>query len=340
MKPIGVGLVGCGMIAGVHLAALKEIPAAKICGVWNRTPETMVRFAEQHGINTYDSYQRMLSDPEVNTVIITLPPAQHGEYGIQAAAAGKNIIVEKPIEIDPDKAGQLIQTCRKNNVKLAVIFQNRYTPAAQKVKAALEQGVLGRIFLADAYIKWYRSPEYYKSRAWRGTWEIEGGGALMTQAIHTIDLVQWFMGGAQSVYGRIKTAFHQIKTEDLGLAIVEYKNGALGVIEGSTAVVPGFKERIELHGEKGTIVLEGGNITGWKVEGQRESDFVSPERVSYGETNSPAISHVNHKAQLEEVLHAFLQDKEPLVNGEEGLKSLQIVKGIYQSSQLGQKVLL
>ena len=127
----------------------------------------------------------MLSDPAVNTVIVTLPPALHGEYGIQAASAGKNIIVEKPIDIDPEKADRLIQACRKNNLKMAVIFQNRYTAAAQKVKTALDQGVLGKILLADAYIKWYRSPKYYQSGAWRGTWEIEGGGALINQAIHT-----------------------------------------------------------------------------------------------------------------------------------------------------------
>ena len=340
MNQIGVALVGCGMVAATHIMALKEIPVAKICGVWNRTRETMLAFAEKHKVNTYDSYQAMLSDPEVNTVIITLPPALHGDYGLQAVKAGKNIIIEKPIDIDPEKAGRLIQACRKSNLKLAVIFQNRYTAAAQKLKAALDQGVLGKVILADAYVKWYRSPEYYKSGAWRGTWEIEGGGALITQAIHTIDLVQWFMGGAHSVYGRIKTAIHQIETEDLGLAIVEYKNGALGVIEGSTAVSPGFKERIEVHGEKGTIVLEGGNIKVWKVEGQRESDYVAAEHVSYGDTNSPAISHVNHKVQLEEVLHAFLHNEEPLVNGEEGLKSLQLVKAIYTSSQTGRQILL
>ncbi|HYH05204.1 MAG TPA: Gfo/Idh/MocA family oxidoreductase, partial [Bacillota bacterium] len=147
-----------------------------------------------------------------------------------------------------------------------------------------------------------------------------------------IDLLQWFMGGAVSVNGMIKTVSHDIETEDLGVALVEYANGAVGVIEGSTAVVPGFKERIEIHGERGSIVLEGGNIREWKVTGSQESDHVIPEKVVYGETNSPAISYVNHHAQLEEVVQAFLEGKEPLINGEEGLKSLQIVRGIYDSA--------
>lgn len=340
MRQIGIAIVGCGMIASTHVTALKEIPEARICGVWNRTPEAMREFARKYEVNTYQSYEELLADPQVNTVIITLPPGFHVDYGLQAVAAGKNIILEKPIDIDVEKARRLIEECRKKDGKLAVIFQNRFTPAARTVKAALDQGVLGKIILADAYVKWYRSPQYYAGSYWRGTWEIEGGGALINQAIHTIDLVQWFMGGVHSVYGMIKTSIHKIATEDLGVAVVEYMNGAIGVIEGSTAVVPGFKERIEIHGEKGTIVLEGGNIKEWKVEGCRESDYVASESVSYGETNSPAISHVNHKAQLAEILRAFLNNDEPLVNGEEGLKSLQIVRGIYESSALGRKIIL
>lgn len=340
MEQIGVALVGCGMIASTHVTALKEIPEAQICGVWSRTPEVMDAFARKNEVNTYENYEQLLADPQVNTVIITLPPGVHVDYALPAAAAGKNLILEKPMDIDLEKAHQLIKECRQNDLKLAVIFQTRYTPAVQTVNTALDQGILGKIILADAYVKWYRSPEYYAGNAWRGTWKLEGGGALINQAIHTIDLVQWFMGGAYSVYGQTKTTLHQIATEDLGLAIVEYNNGALGVIEGTTAVQPGFKERIEIHGEKGTIILEGGNITAWKVEGCRESDYVKTETISYGKTNSPAISPVNHRAQLQEILQAILRNDEPLVNGEEGIKSLQIIRGIYESSTLRKKIIL
>ena len=166
-----------------------------------------------------------------------------------------------------------------------------------------------------------------------GTLAIEGGGALINQAIHTIDLLQWLMGGVKSVTGMVRTTTHRIEAEDIGIAMVEFANGALGVIEGSTAILPSYKERIELHGQKGSIILEGGNIREWKVAGMDEADFVQPEKISYGVTNSPAISHVNHKAQLEEILDAIEQDREPLVNGEAGLKALEIILAIYRSSK-------
>jgi predicted dehydrogenase len=194
--------------------------------------------------------------------------------------------------------------------------------------------------LGDAYIKWYRSAEYYQANAWRGTLAIEGGGALINQAIHTIDLLQWLMGGVKSVAGMVRTTTHSIEGEDLGVAMVEFANGALGVIEGSTAILPSYKERIELHGQKGTIILEGGNIREWKVEGMDEAYYVQPEKVSYGVTNSPAISYVNHKAQFEEIFAAIGQDREPQVNGEEGLKALEIILAIYNSSKTGERVKL
>lgn len=340
MKQLGVALIGCGSISHVHMAALKEIDLVNICGVWAARPELRLEFADKHSVSVYESYEEVLDDPQVNTVIITLPPGIHVDYGVKAAAAGKNVVLEKPMDINVAKCRALIDSCHQNGVKLAVIYQNRFTKAAQTVKRALEQELLGKVFLADAYVKWYRSPEYYTSNAWRGTWDLEGGGALINQAIHTIDLVQWFMGGAKQVTGIIRTVTHQIETEDLGIALVEYNNGAIGVIEGSTAVVPGFKERVELHGTKGTIILEGGNIKEWKVAGCEEGDYVAKQKVIYGDTNSPALTNDNHLAQLREIFQAFSVGKEPMVNGEEGLKSLEIVRAVYDSSANGGRIKL
>ena len=326
------------MVAGVHAAALQEIPGARLIGVWSHTPEKARRFADQYHIRGYESYGDLVKDPEVQGVIICLPSGYHGDYGVKAAASGKHVVVEKPIEVTIVQARRLIEACHKNRVKLSVIFQHRFTPAARKMREAIDQGLLGRLILGDAYVKWYRSPEYYKGNAWRGTKSIDGGGALMMQAIHTIDLLQWLMGGIKSVTGFIKTSVHQIESEDLGVAAVEYINGAVGVIEGSTAIQPSFKERMEIHGEKGSIILEGGNIKEWKVEGCHESDFVDEQKIVYGSTSSPAISHVNHKAQLQEIVTAIQNDREPLVTGEEGLKSIQIVLGIYESSEKRERV--
>lgn len=334
MAAVGFAIVGCGgMIGGVHAAAIKEISEARLVGAWSRSAEKTKRFSEQHQIRGYGSYEELLSDPAIQAVSICLPSGHHADYGVKAAAAGKHVIVEKPIDISLAKAMSLIETCRKNGRKLSVIFQSRYTPAAKRVRHALDQGLLGRMILGDAYVKWYRSPEYYKSNTWRGTKAIDGGGALINQAIHTIDLLQWMMGGVKRLNGVVRTSTHAIESEDLGVATVEYVNGAVGVIEGSTAIQPGFKERIEIHGQKGSLTLEGGNVTSWKVEGCTEADYVDAQKVSYGSTSSPAISHVNHKAQFEDIVAAIQQGRESLVNGEEGLKALQIVLGIYASSE-------
>jgi len=338
MPPVGIAVAGCSAIAGTHLTALKEIPAARVVGVWSRSFEKTRVFSEQYQTRAYRSYDELLADPEVHAVIVCLPSGYHAEYGMQAAAAGKHVIVEKPIDVTLAKARALIETCRKHHRRLSVIFQSRFTPAARKLRRALDQGLLGRLILGDAYVKWYRSPAYYSSSAWRGTKAIDGGGALINQAIHTIDLLQWMMGGAKRVCGVIRTSTHAIESEDLGAALVEFRNGALGLIEGSTAIQPGFKERIEIHGQKGSVILEGGNITTWKVEGCNEAEYVDEQKVSYGSTSSPAISPVNHKAQLEEIVDALQKDTDSSVNGEEGLKALQIVLGIYESSAKGQWV--
>jgi len=333
MPPVGLAIVGCGgMIAGVHAAALKEIPDARLVGAWSRSAEKTQRFSDQHQVRAYRSHEELLGDPEIQAVSICLPSGHHAEYGMRAASAGKHVIVEKPIDTTIAKARALIDTCKQSRVRLSVIFQSRFTPAAKKVRKALDQGLLGRLILGDAYIKWYRSPEYYKSSAWRGTKAIDGGGALINQAIHTIDLLQWMMGGVSRLNGLVRTSTHAIESEDLGVATVEYVNGAVGVIEGSTAIHPGFKERIEIHGQKGSVSLEGGNITAWKVEGCNEADYIDAQKVSYGSTSSPAITSVNHKAQFEEIIAAIQHGKDSLVNGEEGLKALQIVLGIYESS--------
>lgn len=340
MAPLGVAIIGPGMVANTHVTALQGLPEARITGVYGRNPETAAAFAVKHGLPVFGSYEAVLADQATSLVIICLPPGLHVDFGLQAAAAGKHLLLEKPMDISVDKARRLISEYRARKLALAVIFQNRFTPAAQRVKKALDAGLLGRLILGDAYVKWYRSPEYYASNAWRGTWNVEGGGALINQAIHTIDLLQWFMGGVRSLSGMTRTAIHTIETEDLGVAAVEFTNGALGVIEGTTAVTPSYKERIELHGTKGSLTLTGGLVTEWKVEGCQEEDYLDIQKVSYGETNSPAIADVNHRAQLRDVIAAVNEGRDPLVTGEEGIKSLQIVLGIYESSRTGQKITL
>jgi len=338
MATTGVAVVGCGMIGGVHVTALKEVPDARAVGAWSRSPERTQQFAAQHQIRGYKSYQELLADRAVDAVIIALPSGYHAEYGIKAAEAGKHVIVEKPIDVTEAKARSLIEACRKAGRHLSVVFQNRYAPASQKVRKALDAGLLGKLVLGDAYIKWWRSAQYYASSPWRGTKTIDGGGSLINQAIHTIDLLQWFMGGAKRVSGLVRTFTHAIESEDVGIATVEFLGGAVGVIEGTTAVQPGFTERLEIHGQKGSVTLEGGFVTSWKVEGCTEADYVDPQPASVGGTASPVISHERHQAQLTDIIAAIQAGKPSPVSGEEGLKALKIVLGIYESSATGRWV--
>lgn len=338
MATIGVAVAGCGMIGGVHVTALKEIPQARAIGAWSRSPERGQQFAAQHQVRVYRSYEELLADPAVDVVIITLPSGHHADYGIQAAQAGKHVIVEKPIDVTEAKARSLIEACRRADRHLSVVFQNRYSQAARKLRKALDAGTLGPLVLGDAYIKWWRSAQYYASSVWRGTKAVDGGGALINQAIHTIDLLQWFMGGAKRVSGLVRTSTHAIESEDIGIATVEFLSGAVGVIEGTTAVQPGFKERLEIHSRKGSVTLEGGFVTSWKVEGCNEADYVDPQPVSVGGSASPAISHERHRAQLADILAAIQAGKPSMVSGEEGLKALRIVLGIYESSATGKWV--
>jgi predicted dehydrogenase len=323
------------MIGGVHVTALQGIPGATVTGAWSRSTERARAFAAQHGVRPYSSYEELLADPAAQAVIVCLPAGFHAEYGIRAAEAGKHVIVEKPIEITAEKAQALIAACRNAGRHLSVIFQHRYTPASRRLRKALDEGLLGRLILGDAYVKWYRTPEYYTASPWHGTRAVEGGGALINQAIHTIDLLQWLMGGARRVCGLVRTTTHRIETEDLGAAVVEFAGGALGVIEGATAVQPGFKERVEIHGERGSVTIEGGHVTVWKVAGCREADYLDAQAAAFGDPASPAISPMNHQAQLAAILQAIQTGAPSPLSGEEGLKALRIILGIYESSASG-----
>jgi predicted dehydrogenase len=249
------------------------------------------------------------------------------------------VIVEKPIDVTLDRADRMIATCRTHRVKLAVIFQGRFMPAYRLLHAAVEGGRLGRLILGDAAVKWYRPAAYYATAPWRGTWELDGGGALINQSIHMVDVLQWVMGPVDAVSAFAGTLAHEgLPVEDTAVAALKFRNGALGTIEAGTSVYPGFPRRLEIHGERGGVMLEGDRIRAWDVPGMSED-----ERRRVAELTGPSVesgvadprlsTHVDHQAQLEDFLFAIEHDREPLVNGEEGRKSLEIVLAVYQSAR-------
>jgi predicted dehydrogenase len=256
-----------------------------------------------------------------------------------AARAGKHVICEKPLETTVERAERMIAACREANVQLACIFQNRYASPYREVLALMAERRLGRLVLGNAYIKWYRPPSYYSGSEWRGTRRGDGGAALINQGIHTIDLLIDVMGAVRSVRGKIKTLVHSIEGEDVGAAVVEFESGALGTIEASTAVYSGFSERLEIHGDAGSVILDGGKIVYLRTQAG-DSRVAEPSAAPGAGANPLAIDAELHRRQYAEIVSAFRARRAPEVHGEVGLRALRVVRAIYESSQTGREVVL
>lgn len=337
----GVCIVGTGVAGGIHARALKDVEGVRLAAVVDVNREQVEQFAEKWGApRFYTHLEEALQDPAIDVVHLCTPPFLHENQTSQCAAAAKHILVEKPMARTLAEADAMIATCRRAGVALSAVFQHRFLPLPRKVKSALEEGRLGKLYLGDAYVKWYRSEEYYRAGGWRATRDKEGGGTLMNQAIHSIDLLQWLMGPVSDVTGRTAIVAHDIETEDVGLALLGFRNGAVGVIEGTTAAYPGFPERIELHGEKGSVILnEGKNQLEWYLHGEKPTVEGTP--VEEGYAHDPAsISSYGHAAQFRDFYNAVQQGRSAAVDGSEGRKALEIIDAIYRSARRGEKVQL
>ncbi len=339
---IGIGVVGCGMIANFHARAIKDAPGAELVACTSSRREKAQAFAEEHGGTAADSLQAMLADPQVDAITICTPSGLHLEPALAAAAAGKHVFVEKPLEITVERCDEIIEACKQANVRLGVAFQSRFYESSQVIKAAVDQGRFGVVTLADAYIKWYRSQEYYDSGAWRGTWKLDGGGALMNQAIHTVDLLAWIMGPVTEVSALAGTLAHErIEVEDVAVATVRFASGALGVIEATTASFPGSLKRIEITGSRGSATLEEEDIKVWDfadalADDQRIRDELGAKTKTGGGASDPAaIGHHGHTMLFSDFVKAIQAGSEPAVCGREGRRSVEIICAIYESAKTG-----
>lgn len=328
---IGFGVVGCGMIGKVQAEAIEAIAGARLLAVCGRDRDRTAAFAARFNATAYTEYDAFLSHPGLRIVNICTPNGLHAEQGIRGAQAGKHILVEKPIEIDLPRADALIEACDAAGVKLGVIFQSRFLPAAQRIKRAIEEGQLGRLMIGDAIVKWYRAPEYYAD-SWHGTLALDGGGALINQAIHTVDLLQWMMGPAETVFA-MKSAlrYPKIEGEDTLVGSVRFRSGALGVVQAATSAKPGFKRRLEISGEHGAIILDGDAISVWAIDGQ-DAAVGDDAQITDGSANPAAISNEGHRRQIEDMMHAVLEDRPPMIDGREGRRSLELVSALYASA--------
>ena len=344
---IGFGMIGCGMISRFHHRALGDVRGAKLVGCYDRSFEAAQKFAEEVGIVAYETLEEMLADDQIDAVSIGTPSGAHMEPAVAAAKAGKHVIVEKPLDVTLKRCDKIIAACEKSGVKLATIFPSRFHPASQTLKKAMDAGRFGRITLGDAYIKWYRTQQYYDSGAWRGTWKLDGGGALMNQAVHTVDLLQWLMGEVTEISALTDTLAHErIEVEDVAVATLRFANGALGVIEATTAAYPGYLKRVEIHGSEGSASIEEEDIKTWDFAKPKAADkkihAEMAERKSGGggASDPSAIGHHGHALQFADFIKAIKNDGTPAVDGHEGRKAVEIILAIYKSSITGKPVKL
>ncbi len=343
MTVAGFAVVGAGNIGNVHAQAIAAIPEARLSVVCDEFEERGRALALVFGAQWAADYRQAVVRSDVDVVCVCTPSGTHAEIAEAAAQAGKHLVVEKPLDVTLERVDRIISAAERAAIKMTCIFPLRFKLGAHKAKEAIEQGRLGKIVLADASVKWYRPQQYYDG-IWRGTWDMDGGGALMNQSIHSIDLLQWLVGPVDSVFGHVATLEHRIETEDTASAVVAYKNGALGVIQGATSCWPGDNARVELHGTQGTVALEDGRIVVWKLaDGKPEEEdrmLHLEESVGSGRSDPAAIGYELHRRQILDFVQAVQQDHPPAVVGPEGRKAVEIILAIYRSSKTSSPVSL
>ena len=346
-KEWGFAITSLGMIADFHARAIQAATGGRLVACYSRRAEAVDEFAKKFGCKPYHDYDELLADDEVEIVTICAPSGAHLDYALSAIEAGKHLIVEKPLEVTLERCDRMIEAAEEAGVTLGAIFPSRFVEAANVVKSAIDDGRLGRVTLADVYVKWHRTQGYYDSGGWRGTWELDGGGALMNQSIHGIDLLQWLVGPVKSVSAVTGILAHErIEVEDCAVAAIEFENGALGTIEGTTAAWPGFLKRIEISGDAGTIMMEEDNIVTWKFAEERAEDdeirsrFSAADTVGGGASDPSAIKFDKHTANFEAFVRALDRGEKPELDGREGRKALEIILAIYESARRGAKVTL
>lgn len=332
-RKIGVALVGCGRIAPLHAHALAELPFTELTMTMDTILERAQSFATEYGGKPTDNYQQVLANPEVEVVEICTPHYSHARLVIEALEAGKHVLVEKPMAINVEDAKAMIATAQRKGLKLGVIFQNRYNDSSRAVKEAIDSGELGKILGARAFLTWHRSDEYYKSDPWRGSWAQEGGGVLINQAIHTLDLMQWLLGEIDTVSANCRRWDHPtIEVEDTAEAYFRFANGAMACFYATNCYPASEPIFFEVLGERGKaqIVSDKATIT---VDGQTRE--VKPDTDP---TTHPVYWGQGHQTQLAHFYQSLLADEDVEVDGKSGMIAMAMVLAMYASSAIGSEI--
>jgi predicted dehydrogenase len=339
---LGFGIAGAGMVARYHAAAIERTPGARLVAICREEATRAAEAARQFGVPCEPSYAALLARPDADAICICTPSGQHAAQAIAAARAGKHVLVEKPMALTLDDADAMIAACGTAGVQLGVALQRRTEPQFQELRAAIAAGELGRLTLGSVSVPYLRPQSYYDSAAWRGTWALDGGGALMNQGIHLLDLLVWLMGDVAEVQANAATLTHAIEVEDCVTAALRFTSGALGTVMATTSAAPGFPHRVEVYGDRGGAQIEGEQIVRWEIAGQ-EPRTKKPELnaapVAAGAGASPGgIGAAGHTRLLADFVAAIRAGREPLVPGEEGRRSLALALAIYESARSGAKI--
>ncbi len=344
-SPLGFGIIGVGMIADFHAQAIAHSSGGKLVGVATRNAENARTFAAKHNVPfATTSVDELVARPDIHVVCITTPSGAHLEPALAAIRAGKHLVVEKPIEITTERADEMLRAADAAGVKIAPIFQARFGDGARTLKAAIDAGRFGRLVLASAYVKWHRGPGYYTG--WKGTLKLDGGGALINQGIHGIDLLQWFAGMPAEVFSwNTKRVYSHIEAEDTATAALKFSNGALGTIEACTAAWPGWERRIEICGENGSARLEDDRLDKWEFRDVQPGDEairaakLDPNMKS-GAGAPNAITHHGHLRQIQDLIDALRENRPVAIDGHEARKAVALIRGLYASARSGAPVKL
>ena len=332
---MNIGILGGGNISDTHARAAAAVPGVRVVACYGANRERTAKLASRHDAVLYDDLDKFLAHRPMEIVAIGSPSALHAEQGIAAARRGLHVLSEKPLDITTRRADELIDACAAAGVKLGVFFQDRLRPDVARIKRMLDDGELGKPVMIAGRVRWYRPPEYYSGSKWRGTWKLDGGGALMNQAIHTVDLVQWLFGPVARVSSVVATRIHDIEVEDTAAAVIEFTSGAIGTIEASTSLFPGYPRRLDVTGSEGTIVLEDDKIVRMDLRSSAGTGPAAaapappPENVA-----SPVVSDASaHQRVIEDFIRAIRDDAIPATDGREARRSVELVETIYAAAR-------
>jgi UDP-N-acetyl-2-amino-2-deoxyglucuronate dehydrogenase len=348
------GIVGSGVIGPMHAEAIESLPDAELVSVADIIFERAQKLAARYGARPYSDLGEMLAREQLDVVTIGTPSGMHGEHAIQVMRSGRHVIVEKPMEISKAALDEMLRVQQETGVKMAVISQHRFDPAAQEVDALVQEKAFGRLVLGNALIPWWRSQGYYDSGAWRGTWQLDGGGVLMNQSIHSIDVLQWLMGPVCSVFAYTDTLAHRMETEDVAVAVLRFENGALGTIAATTGAYPGVSTRIEIFGDRGSAIIENDELAYLHLARDDSEEVgaygISPKadraRAAQGEKkegaaqNPAALNVRSHTMQFADMIRAISENGTPLVDGYAGRRTVEVILAIYESARSHQEVML